>query len=144
MLVLRSRRGLKAEELHLAVDGPNGRRGSAELHGERTGLLEFVHRFLAGEERELLRLRLKPLASGRYGAATASGWYGAATASGRYGAATASGFNGKAQASEGSAIFLCERDENGEIAHVFAGIAGRDGIKPDTFYTLRDGKPVEA
>ena len=126
MLVLRSRRGLKAEELHLAVDGPNGRRGSAELHGERTGLLEFVHRFLAGEERELLRLRLKPLASGRYGAATASG------------------FNGKAQASEGSAIFLCERDENGEIAHVFAGIAGRDGIKPDTFYTLRDGKPVEA
>ena len=81
-------------------------------------------------------------------AATASGDSGAATASGRYGAATASGVGGKAKASEGSAIFLVERrnDNSGkrnEVLAVFAGIAGRDGIKPDTFYTLTDGTPVE-
>jgi hypothetical protein len=100
-------------------------------------------------------------ASGWYGAATASGDCGAATASGEYGAATASGrsgaataehstavahasFNGKARAVEGAAIHLDERDpDSGEILHVFAGIAGRDGVKPDTWYRLNGGKLVE-
>ena len=97
-------------------------------------------------------------ASGRYGAATASGWSGAATASGRYGAATASGWsgaatasgiNGKARGSEGSALFLVERVDGessnnyGKIVAVWAGIVGRAGIKTDTFYTLKNGVPVE-
>ncbi|MCI5075633.1 MAG: hypothetical protein MRY80_11415, partial [Oricola sp.] len=87
-------------------------------------------------------------ASGDQGAATASGYQGAATASGDQGAATASGIDGKARASEGSAIFLVERidsfgDDHGTIINVFAGIAGREGIKPDTFYRLVGGKPVE-
>ena len=57
----------------------------------------------------------------------------------------ASGWNGKAMAAEGCAIFLVERDdETDAILNVFAGIAGRDGIEPDAFYTLRDGKPVRA
>ena len=99
-------------------------------------------------------------ASGESGAATASGWYGAATASGWYGAATASGWsgaatadhktatahasnNGRARGVEGSALHLDERNIDGEIIHVWAGIVGRDGIKPNTFYALEDGKPVE-
>ncbi|WP_246750313.1 DUF7666 domain-containing protein [Martelella lutilitoris] len=82
-------------------------------------------------------------ASGRWGAATASGRWGAATASGRWGAATASGDQGKARAKEGSAIFLVERNDDYEILNVFAGIAGRDGLKADTWYRLKDGKPVE-
>ena len=61
----------------------------------------------------------------------------------------ASGFNGKASGEEGCAIFLVERienygaDDHGKIIAVWAGIVGQDGMKPDTFYTLRDGKPVE-
>jgi len=99
-------------------------------------------------------------ASGEYGAATASGWSGAATASGQYGAATASGqygaataehrtatahasHNGRARGIEGSALHLDERNDDGEIIHVWAGIVGRDGIKPNTFYALQDGEPVE-
>jgi len=82
-------------------------------------------------------------ASGYYGAATASGYYGAATASGYYGAATASGYSGKARGKEGCALFLAERDSARRIINVWAGIVGKDGVKPDTFYTLRDGKPVE-
>ena len=83
-------------------------------------------------------------ASGYSGAATASGYSGAATASGDYGAATASGRNGRAQGKYGCAIFLVRRDSNRKITHVFAGIVGQDGIKPDVFYTLgEDGKPVE-
>jgi hypothetical protein len=92
-------------------------------------------------------------ASGEYGAATASGWSGAATASGRYGAATAdhataaamaSGYNGKARGKAGSMIALAERNASLNIISVGAGIVGRDGIKEDTWYSLKGGKPVEA
>ena len=85
-------------------------------------------------------------ASGYQGAATASRTQGAATASGYQGAATASGYYGKARGINGCAIFLVYRDPNtGDIKHAWAGIAGRDDIKPDTFYTLgENGKPVEA
>jgi hypothetical protein len=82
-------------------------------------------------------------ASGDWGAATASGTRGAATASGRWGAATASGYQGKVRGKEGNALFLVERDTSGRILHAWAGIAGRDGIKPDAWYRLEDGKPVE-
>ena len=78
------------------------------------------------------------------GAATASGRRGAATASGDWGAATASGQQGKVRGAEGCAMFLVERDNaDGSILHVWAGIAGKDGIRPGTFYRLVDGKPVE-
>ncbi|TPN44908.1 hypothetical protein [Mesorhizobium sp. B1-1-7] len=82
-------------------------------------------------------------ASGDWGAATASGDWGAATASGEQGAATASGFEGKARGKDGCALFLVERAMSGEILHAWAGIVGTDGIKPDQFYRLVDGKPVE-
>jgi hypothetical protein len=83
-------------------------------------------------------------ASGEQGAATASGIGGAATASGIRGAATASGFEGRVRGRAGCALFLVERRSAGEIIAVWAGVAGRDGIKPDIFYRLVDGKPVEA
>jgi hypothetical protein len=83
-------------------------------------------------------------ASGTRGAATASGDGGAATASGWRGAATSSGYAGKVRGKTGCALFLAERGPNGEILNVWAGIAGRDGIEPDTFYRLVDGKPVKA
>ncbi|SFI15324.1 hypothetical protein, partial [Albimonas pacifica] len=87
-------------------------------------------------------------ATGSSGAASATGYSGAASATGKHSVAVASGFSGRAKASEGSAIFLVERSEAfgdfGAILHVFSGIAGRDGIEPDVFYTLRDGKPVAA
>lgn len=67
-----------------------------------------------------------------------------ATASGYGGAATASGYGGKVRGANGCALFLVQRDVNDKILHVWAGVVGRDGIKPDTWYTLKAGKPVEA
>jgi len=82
-------------------------------------------------------------ATGDWGAASATGYRGAASATGYRGAATASGYKGRAKGAKGNALFLCERDDKYEIISVWAGIVGKDGIKPDTFYMLRDGKPVE-
>ena len=82
-------------------------------------------------------------ATGDYGAASATGENGAASATGDCGAASATGYKGKVSGSDGNALFLVERDEYGVIVSVWAGIVGRDGIKPDTFYTLTGSKPVE-
>lgn len=57
--------------------------------------------------------------------------------------ATASGEGGKARGAEGCAIFLVERGDDGRILHAWAGIAGRDGIRPMIWYRLEDGRPVE-
>jgi hypothetical protein len=54
-----------------------------------------------------------------------------------------SGYRGRASGKLGNALFLCERSDDMEIIAVWAGIVGRDGIEPHTFYMLRDGKPVE-
>lgn len=74
----------------------------------------------------------------------ASGKNEGVTASGHSGAATASGHLGKAKATAGSALFLLRREHNTwKITHVWAGIAGADGIKPDTFYgDYRVDKPT--
>jgi len=92
------------------------------------------------------------LATGAYGAAMADNVYGTAHASGLYGSASAdhessiaiaTGEHGRVLGVAGSALFLIERDEYGTIIAAWAGVVGRDGIKPDVWYRLRDGKPVE-
>ena len=82
-------------------------------------------------------------ATGYSGAASATGDSGAASATGKKSTAMACGRFGRAIAAEGCALFLAERDGDWNIVAVWAGIAGRDGIKPDTWYTLTEGKPVE-
>lgn len=91
-------------------------------------------------------------ATGEYGAAHATGYGGTATATcldgiatatGKEGAAIATGENGKAKGATGNALFLIERGARWNIVAVWAGIVGQDGIEPDTFYTLQNGKPVK-
>jgi hypothetical protein len=85
------------------------------------------------------------VATGDNEGATASGTQGAATASGTRGAATASGYYGKVKGAKGNALFLVYRNDDGKIVHAWAGIVGKDGIAPDTWYSLNeDGKPVAA
>jgi hypothetical protein len=83
-------------------------------------------------------------ATGNRGAASATGYQGAASATGKDSVAMSSGWRGQAKAADGCALFLVFRDDNYKIVHAWAGIAGRDGVKADTWYVLdAAGKPAE-
>ena len=81
--------------------------------------------------------------TGYRSAATNTGNRSAATNTGEFGVALASGYEGRVSGADGCALFLVERGSNFTILFVWAGIVGRDGIKPDVFYILKSGKPVE-
>ena len=74
---------------------------------------------------------------------TNTGDESAATVEGNSSVAIATGYQGRAKASAGSAIVVCERKINGKLIGIFSGIAGQGGIKPDVWYTAKDGKLIE-
>ena len=95
-------------------------------------------------------------ATGWQGAASATGWQGAASATGEQGAASATGdesvaaalgIESKAKGVLGCWIVLAEwaKDENYKWHRKDVQCFKVDGetVKPDTWYTLKDGKPVE-
>ncbi|EHI5582955.1 TPA: hypothetical protein R4E97_002066 [Salmonella enterica subsp. enterica serovar Ohio] len=82
--------------------------------------------------------------TGNLSAATNTGDRSAAEVSGSQSVAAAFGIEGKARASEGGAIVLCYRDEDGELIHIRASKVGENGIMPNTWYQLNeDGEFVE-
>jgi len=87
-------------------------------------------------------------ATGYQGAASATGDYCAASATGKDGVAMACGYEGKVKGALGNAMFLVERGEwNGDthpILNVAAFVIDGDTYKPNTWYTLKGGKIVEA
>ncbi|EAS8652185.1 hypothetical protein ABXO99_000506 [Salmonella enterica] len=82
--------------------------------------------------------------TGNQSAATNTGDRSAAEVSGSQSVAASLGIEGKARASEGGAIVLCYRDEDGELIHIRASKVGENGIMPDIWYQLNeDGEFVE-
>ncbi|ELO1497178.1 hypothetical protein R0K80_000247 [Salmonella enterica] len=82
--------------------------------------------------------------TGYQSAATNTGDLSAAEVSGSQSVAASLGIEGKARASEGGAIVLCYRDEDGELIHIRASKVGENGIMPDIWYQLdEDGEFVE-
>ncbi|EOJ2731522.1 hypothetical protein ACM0TB_004645, partial [Salmonella enterica subsp. enterica serovar Braenderup] len=76
--------------------------------------------------------------TGNRSAATNTGDWSAAEVSGSQSVAAAFGIEGKARASEGGAIVLCYRDEDGELIHIRASKVGENGIMPNTWYQLNE------
>ncbi|MIU76846.1 hypothetical protein AXH43_24475 [Salmonella enterica] len=82
--------------------------------------------------------------TGNRSAATNTGDWSAAEVSGSQSVAASLGIEGKAMASEGGAIVLCYRDEDGELIHIRASKVGENGIMPNTWYQLdKDGEFVK-
>ena len=91
-------------------------------------------------------------ATGESGAASATGWRGAASATGESGAASATGkscvamttgFFGRVMGDLGNAIVCVERNANGDIAAILAGIVDGETLKPGVWYTVKHGKWTE-
>jgi hypothetical protein len=81
--------------------------------------------------------------SGYGGAASNSGYGGAASNSGDGGVAASYAYDGKVMGSDGSALFLVERDDEHKIIAVWSGIAGRDGVRANIWYSLKGGVLTE-
>lgn len=75
--------------------------------------------------------------------ATNTGYQSAATVGSGGSVAVATGYEGRAAASPGSAICLAERGSNGELLRIKAAIIDGENLKPDTYYTLKNGEFVE-
>lgn len=79
--------------------------------------------------------------------ASATGYRGAASATGKASVAIACGIEGKAMGALGCGICLVERGEwDGEtyhIKHIKAAIVDGETIKPNVWYTLKNGEFVE-
>jgi len=96
-------------------------------------------------------------ATGDRAASSATGDQAASLTTGRYSSsevldneftkgnesAVSTGYSGKVKAPVGCALFLVERDDNMNIINVWSGIVGKKKIKPNTWYTLVNGKPTE-
>ncbi len=94
-------------------------------------------------------------ATGDQAASSATGYQAASLTTGNYSvsevldneftkgneSAISTGYAGKVKAPVGCALFLVERDENMNIINVWSGIVGKKNIKPNTWYTLKNGKP---
>ena len=84
-------------------------------------------------------------ASGVRGTATSSGPYGSAEANGEQTVAVAWGVHSKARGKTGSYIVCAEYDgENKTIKTARLGLIDGETLKPDTWYSLKDGEFVEA
>jgi hypothetical protein len=91
-------------------------------------------------------------ANGYMGTASANGYMGTASANGDMGTASANGdsaaiavgSNGYVRAAKGGAMVCAERDAYWSLIGWAFGVAGKDGIKPDQWYTAKGGKLVEA
>ena len=82
--------------------------------------------------------------SGDQSTAATSGYQSTAIASGKNSVAIAFGSEAKSKAVDGSAIVCCYFDNRGELIHIHASKVGKNGIKPDTWYTLNeDGEFIE-
>ena len=85
-------------------------------------------------------------ATGDNGHAAATGYRGHAAATGYNGIAASLGVYARAKAAKDGAIMLAEWVHDGQrwtIASVFASKVGENGIEPDVWCELKDGKPVK-
>lgn len=82
-------------------------------------------------------------ATGDSGAASATGERGAAYATGKCCVAMTTGVCGRVMGELGNAIVCVERNTNGDIATILAGIVDGETLKPGVWYTVKNGKWTE-
>jgi hypothetical protein len=116
---------------HQGAASATGYRGAASATGDQGAASATGHQGAAS-------------ATGHQGAASATGYQGAASVENKASVASSTGGCGRAKASNGSAIVLVYREDNGDITHIRSSKVGENGVKPDVWYTLdSEGNFVE-
>ena len=82
-------------------------------------------------------------ASGNYSSSAASGDSSSSAASGNYSSAMANGFYSRARCGLNGCFAILWWDESSKRPRIAVGEAGIDGVKPDTWYEVKNGKLVE-
>ena len=137
-------RGAASATRKAGAASATGDRGAASATGDRGAASATGYSGAASATGE----RGAASATGYRGAASATGERGAASATGKAGVAIAAGLECKAMGALGCALFLVEREWDDvqsiyAIINVAAVIVDGKRIKPDTWYTLVDGKIKE-
>lgn len=107
---------------------------------------DYAHATTAGNDAHARTVGYSSNATttGDYAHAITAGFLSNASVSGENSIAAAFGSNSAARAADGGFIVLAQYDEDTVVA-VKTAQAGKDGIKPDTWYTLSpSGEFVEA
>ena len=81
--------------------------------------------------------------TGNWSVAANTGNWSAAAVGGNGSVAIATGYESKAKANVGSAIVVCERDDNYNLIGIKAAIIDGKNLKADTYYTLINGEFIE-
>ena len=82
-------------------------------------------------------------ASGDYSSSAASGYSSHSAASGNSSSAMANGLNSRSKCGKNGCFAILWWDELAKRPRIAVGEAGIDGIKPDTWYEVKNGKLVE-
>ena len=82
--------------------------------------------------------------TGYYAHSATTGYAAESSVSGKNAIAASLGVKGKAKGGKGDWLVLAEYCDDGSIKAIGVAHIGEKKIKPDTFYTLKDGKFTEA
>ena len=102
--------------------------------------LRTKKRFSLKSEKNTKRILPSYAKMGFISAATNTGYQSAATSEGKHSVAIATGYKSKARAIKGSAIVVCERNDDGDLIGIKSAIIDGEILKENTFYTLEDGE----
>ena len=133
---------------HAAATGDNGHAAATGDRGHAAATGYRGHAAATGDNGHAAATGYNghAAATGDSGHAAATGYSGHAVATGDRGIAASLGIYARAKAAKDGAIMLAEWVHDGQrwtIASVFASKVGENGIEPDVWYELKDGKPVK-
>lgn len=134
---------VELEDISAETDTDSKRVGKKITIGAEIGIPGLVKAHVERVKSQITDEK-KEANTGEQSVATNTGRQSTATVKGEGSVAVATGYGSKARGALGCAIVVAERDDDYNLVGICAAIVDGETIKPDTWYTARGGKLVEA